>query len=217
MKKVKKQKKIPKSSSTDYVKEAYRLYRKNRKKVYRSIFNNQGGHFIAIEDSMDSLSINQSYLKIADGDWSKAAEYKILEGAILQLGWDYKKAGLLYILPQLHQKIMPRYYKYFYHEEVKRKGSIKFKKTDVMREYILRGWVHIDDVSWNPARPYTIRANVGDLVWPHSFRHHQDAIGERDKVAIAGFGECPIPKDYNYANRDFNSRGLHTMGFSTQS
>ena len=171
------------------------------------------GYLLETENLSDAMQINKSYLKIAGDDFNRAAEYKMIEGAFLASGWSYQRTGLLYLLPYLHQRIWPRYLKY-YHLKTKDSGQPKLKETDVLLELLLRGFVHINQARWDERRPYTVIAGIGDLVWKDTYQLHQEAIEKRDAVALPGYGSCPIPQDYDYKNRKFKKRSHHNRGFN---
>lgn len=188
-----------------------KFYKDNNAAIKRDIFRNRHGVLLATEDSVDSLQLNQSYLKITNQDWTRAAEFKMIEGAFIRAGWDGYRVPLLFLLDDLHKHIWPRYLKY--HKKKKASDYRLIKETDAMRELLFRGFIHINQARWKPERPYTIQADIGDLVWPESYKHHQDAIQKRDQITFGGYGRCDVPKDYDYAKKTFTTRGLHTRGF----
>lgn len=94
---------------------------------------------------------------------------------------------------KVFKKYFPRFVKYMT-PRAKRKGGWPKREnaTEVIKEFLARGFVHASDINTNPKKYYVITL-IGELAYPKAFDHHQDALEWASKWGINGYTKCPIP------------------------
>lgn len=120
------------------------------------------------------------------------AELNMVDYALRRLGvelntWDY--------LIKIHKKYRPRFIKYYLSPMVRRNGGLfpHMGKTDAIKEFIARGFVHEDEVKLDKLNNCWIKCQIAPLVWPKDFYQHQDALQEMDKIGIPGYTGTVLP------------------------
>lgn len=139
-----------------------------------------------IKDALHDFPQNYGYI----------AELNIIYQVLKNDLWDGSlKGGIgLNELIYLHKKYWDRFHKYYVFPRTKKQMPFPhMKKTEAVKEFLARGFVHVDDsVNWRD-RKYIIECTIAPLVWPQGFDQHGEACKKAAELGIPGYTKCPIP------------------------
>lgn len=127
----------------------------------------------------------------------KMAECQMIKDALFELGFDKVwKLGFGWDdAAQVHKEHIEKFKKLRLIPMAKRHGGYfpHMPKTEAIKEFIFRGFIHIDEADLDPKNIY-IKCNIAPLVWPKTYFHHQNALAKAMKVGIPGYTGTVLPK-----------------------
>lgn len=165
----------------------------NRKKFYKQLYKNWTKQGWMIENDADGFN-NSKYAK----NPKLGAEISIFSNALVKMGLVPFDADDVI---NAHKKYKDTFTQNYLLRKAKNNGGFipHMNKTDAIREFILRGFVHKEEVLLN-IKQVSIIVHIAPLVWPETFKHQQDAFAVLDNFGIPGYCGTILPKIKYYEN-----------------
>lgn len=173
------------------------IIKPNKKKFYKALWKWYGERGLLLGLANTQTSPIKSLLHEYPQNYGYVSELNIIYLAILNDLWSSKLQGVIgpRQLIYIHKKYWERFHKYYVFPRTRKKIALPhMNKTQAIKEFLARGFVHKDDaVDWR-GKKYTIECNIAPLVWPQGFEQHMDSCRVAKEVGINGYTSCPIPK-----------------------
>lgn len=176
--------------------------KENKKRFYGNIWRNYGNIQLLDLDHGDWADMMPSYFWHSYEDKNYARELKVIYLAAqdrkLLRWWDYveSREDIARVCERLHKTYWKRFHKIYGQRAKDNRGwPQRMTKTQGIRELIAMGWVHIDDLRWEPLKceENMCISHIADLWWPKTFKHHIHAINM--PYHLPGFTGTKTPKD----------------------
>ena len=170
--------------------------KQQKKKFYKCLWKWYGHRDLLTSMATVQTSPVKTALMMFPSDYGYVSELRIIYLVLLNDLWENKLKGKIGVeeLRFLHKKYWDRFHKYYVFPRTKKQIPFPhMKKTDAVREFLARGFVHKDDaVDWR-GKKYLIECTIAPLVWPQGFEQHGEACRQASMLGINGYTKCPIP------------------------
>jgi hypothetical protein len=178
------------------IKRALKLVRQNKKKFYKLWWKEWSNQVIERNHQYG----DQRWHDLMNNYPSRYLEYQAISKIMGTLGvfdmekfpgWGYNETTIIW------GKYRQRFITYMTKRANRNGGRFPHEnKTRAVKEFLNRGFKHVDDYVMDLQNCYYVKCNIAPLIWPDEFDNHQDAMEVQAKMGIPGYTGTIIPKKH---------------------